>query len=59
MKPHAAEVSIRLKARLAGAVYFLVFLAGGAAVFANGGEVLDAMLVREVKAADSSSAYSL
>jgi hypothetical protein len=37
MKPHAAEVSIRLKARLAGAVYFLVFLAGGAAVFANGG----------------------
>jgi hypothetical protein len=34
---HAAEVSIRLKARMAGAVYLLVFLAGGAAVLASSG----------------------
>jgi Domain of unknown function (DUF4386) len=37
MTAHAAEVSVRLKARVAGAVYLLVFLAGGAAVLANGG----------------------
>jgi Domain of unknown function (DUF4386) len=37
MTDHAAEVSIRLKARVAGAVYLLVFLAGGAAVLASSG----------------------
>jgi uncharacterized protein DUF4386 len=37
MTAPAAEVSIRLKARVAGAVYLLVFLAGGAAVLASGG----------------------
>jgi Domain of unknown function (DUF4386) len=33
---HAADVSVRLKARVAGAFYLLVFLAGGAAVLASG-----------------------
>ena len=32
-----AEVPVRLKARVAGAVYLLVFLAGGAAVLASRG----------------------
>jgi Domain of unknown function (DUF4386) len=37
MSAHAAEVSVRLRARVAGAVYLLVFLAGGAAVLASRG----------------------
>ena len=37
MAAHAAEVSVRFKARVAGAVYLLVFLAGGAAVLASSG----------------------
>jgi len=37
MAPHAPEVSVRLKARVAGAVYLLVFVGGGAAVLATRG----------------------
>src|SRR5271165_2513513 len=36
MTPDAAETSIRRRARIAGAFYLLVFLAGGAAVMASG-----------------------
>jgi hypothetical protein len=37
MAAHNAEVSVRLKARVAGAVYFLVFVAGAGAVLASSG----------------------
>jgi uncharacterized protein DUF4386 len=39
MTAHDVELSVRLKARVAGAVYLLVFLAGGAAVLASSGVI--------------------
>src|ERR1700731_2060810 len=39
MTVHDVELSVRLKARVAGAVYLLVFLAGGAAVLASSGVI--------------------
>jgi hypothetical protein len=39
MTAHDVELSVRLKARVAGAVYLLVFLAGGAAVLATSGVI--------------------
>jgi hypothetical protein len=39
MTVHDTELSVRLKARVAGAFYLLVFLAGGAAVLASSGVI--------------------